>query len=159
MRRVLLSVKPEFVSKIFSSDKTVELRKRIPQLIEGDELLIYASAPVMAIVGAVEVTKVVQQAPEDLWRMVRAHAAVERDFFAEYYQDHAHAYGIFLGCTRLYESACPLLKLRKSWPGFVAPQNYRYVQVWNGIDSERTLMSAQGIRPTTRAGEFGLHLK
>lgn len=157
MRRVLLSIKPEFVEKIFSNDKTVELRKRIPNLIEGDELLIYASAPVMAIVGAVEVTRVVQQAPDDLWRMVRAHAAVGRDFFAEYYQDHSTAYGIFLGRTQLYNRECSLPKLRKSWPGFVPPQNYRYIQVWNG--NSNTLVAARGILPTTRAGEFGIHLK
>lgn len=157
MRRVLLSIKPEFVEKIFSNDKTVELRKRIPTLIEGDELLIYASAPVMAIVGAVEVTEVVRHSPDDLWRMVKAHAAVERDFFAEYYQDHSTAYGIFLGRTQAFDKVCPLPRLRKSWPGFVPPQNYRYVHVWNC--KEGSLVTAQGIHPTTRAGEFGIHLK
>lgn len=157
MRRVLLSIKPGFVEKIFSNDKTVELRKRIPNLVKGDELLIYASAPVMAIVGAVEVTDVVQQSPDDLWRMVRAHAAVEQDFFAEYYQDHSTAYGIFLGRTRLYSKEYSLSRLRKSWPGFVPPQNYRYIHVWNGGGS--TLVTAQGIQPTTRSGEFGIHLR
>ena len=157
MRRVLLSIKPEFASKIFSNDKTVELRKRIPNLSEGDELLIYASAPVMAIVGAVEVIKVVQDAPVDLWQMVRAHAGVAHEFYEQYYHDYATAYGIFLGRTQFYDRECSLPSLRKAWPGFVPPQNYRYVQVWN--TSEGALTEAAHIRPTTRRGEFGVLLK
>lgn len=154
MRRVLLSIKPGFADLIFRSDKTVELRKRVPNLQPGDELLVYASSPVMAIIGAVEVVDVVEKSPSHLWRLVKAHAAVERAFYEQYYQDHTSAYGIFLGRTRLYRTPCALTTLRAAWPGFTPPQNYRYVQVWN--HTERPLIEAGQIRPTIRMGQFGV---
>ncbi|CAM3928728.1 hypothetical protein DESA109040_23060 [Deinococcus saxicola] len=135
----------------------MELRKRIPNLGEGDELLIYASAPVMAIVGAVEVSRVIKDAPDHLWTMVKDHAAVEQEFFDQYYQDHLTAYGIFLGHAQLYQKSCALQRLRVAWPGFVPPQNYRYVQVWNA--PQHRLTEATTIFPTSRAGRFGLHTR
>lgn len=157
MQRVLISIKPSFVDKIFSNDKTVELRKRIPRLSAGDELLVYASAPVMAIVGAVEVVDVVQNAPDDLWKLVKAYAAVEHEFYEAYYRDHSTAYGIFLGRTKLYRRPCSLDKLRSAWPGFAPPQNYRFVQLWNPL--QHTLTEADRLLPTVRAGAFGVHAK
>lgn len=154
MRRVLLSIRPEFVSKIFCSDKTVELRKRVPDLREGDELLVYASSPVMAIVGAVEVVDVIQRSPDHLWTLVRAHAGVEREFYEQYYQDRATAFGIFLGRTKLYRQSCSLPSLRDAWPGFAPPQNYRYVQVWDAAG--QSLTTADGIQPVTQSGQFGV---
>lgn len=155
MRRVLLSVKPEFVEKIFRSDKTVELRKKIPTLDAGDEVLIYASSPVMALVGAIEVVDVVREAPHSLWKLVKAHAAVERSFYDLYYQDRDTAYGIFIGRTRLFEYACTLPSLREVWPGFRPPQNYRYVEVW-GSSPRPSVMTARTVVPEMREGQIGL---
>lgn len=129
MRRALLSVKPEFVDMIFRSDKTVELRKKIPPLAAGDELLIYASTPVMALVGAVEVLDVMRHTPRQLWRLVKAQAGVEQAFYEAYYRDHDMAFGIVLGRTRLFDQPVPLAGLRRAWPGFMPPQNYRYVNI------------------------------
>lgn len=156
MRRVLISIKPQFTDMIFNSDKTVELRKKIPSLVAGDELLVYASSPVMAIIGAVEVIEVVQQAPHALWRLVKSKAKVERTFFDEYYEGHDTAFGIFLGRTRLFERQLPLSALRSAWPHFAPPQNYRYLQVWEGAD--QPLTEATGIVPVYRDGAFGIDL-
>jgi len=157
MRRVLISIKPSFTDMIFRSDKTVELRKKIPALSPGDELLVYASSPVMAIIGAVEVVDVVQQAPKQLWRLVKAKAGVERTFYDEYYQGSETAYGIFLGRTRLFDQAVPLTTLRTAWPRFAPPQNYRYLEVWDGAD--HPLVEAPRIIPVCRDGAFGIHVQ
>lgn len=156
MRRVLISIKPQFTDMIFRSDKTVELRKKIPVLQAGDELLVYASSPVMAIVGAVEVIDVVQKAPGQLWRLVKTKAGVQRTFYDEYYEGRDTAFGIFLGRTRLFEQAVSLSVLRSAWPQFAPPQNYRYLQVWEG--SEHPLLNASGIIPVSRAGKIGIHV-
>lgn len=156
MRRVLISIKPQFADMIFRSDKTVELRKKIPALRNGDELIVYASSPVMAIIGAVEVVDVVQEAPRQLWRLVKAKAGVQRAFYDEYYEGKDTAFGIFLGQTHLFDQAVSLSTLRSAWPNFAPPQNYRYLQIWQ--DAEHPLLEASEIIPVCRAGEIGIHV-
>ena len=157
MRRVLLSIRPEYVDMIFNSDKTVELRKKIPALGKGDELLVYASSPTMALVGAVEVLDVVQDSPSHLWKLVKSQAGVERDFYDAYYRDHDTAYGILLGKTRLFEAALPLQALRAAWPGFTPPQSYRYIDVY-GTETG-SVVETSCVEPKETSGRYALHVR
>jgi hypothetical protein len=51
-RDVLVSIRPNFASKILDGDKTVELRRKFPEVgAMGMTALIYSSSPVSAIVG------------------------------------------------------------------------------------------------------------
>jgi predicted transcriptional regulator len=48
---LLVSVRPEFASKIANGEKTVELRRRFPRdMVIGARVLIYSSRPVAAII-------------------------------------------------------------------------------------------------------------
>jgi len=157
MKRVLLSIRPEYVDMIFNSDKTVELRKKIPVLAKGDELLVYASSPAMALVGAVEVLDVVQASPSHLWKLVKSRAGVERDFYDAYYRDHETAYGIVLGRTRLFETALSLQALRIAWPGFTPPQSYRYIDVYGA--EVGSVVETRFVEPKETAGRYALYVR
>lgn len=49
--KVLLSIKPEFVEKIFSGEKRFEYRKSIFKQQNIDTIVIYSTMPVGMIVG------------------------------------------------------------------------------------------------------------
>lgn len=51
MATILLVIKPEFIERIFSGDKKFEFRRRVAR--RGvDKIIIYATRPVCAVVGA-----------------------------------------------------------------------------------------------------------
>ena len=54
MATILLSIKPEYVAKIFDHTKRYEFRKRIPQK-PIDIIVVYSSEPEQHIVGEFEV--------------------------------------------------------------------------------------------------------
>ena len=49
--RVLLSIKPEFVEKIFSGEKLYEYRKAMFKNVNVSSVVIYSTMPVGKIVG------------------------------------------------------------------------------------------------------------
>ena len=67
-RALLLSIRPRFVSAIFSGIKTIELRRVKPRVLAGDLVVIYASDSIKGIVGAFEVADVTAAAPRSIWR-------------------------------------------------------------------------------------------
>ena len=56
MATILLSIKPEYVAKIFDHTKKYEFRKRIPQR-PIDKVVVYSSNPEQHIVGELKSLK------------------------------------------------------------------------------------------------------
>ena len=57
---LFVSIKPEFTEKILSKEKSIELRKVRPHVVSGDYVIIYASAPVMGVVGIARVKHIIE---------------------------------------------------------------------------------------------------
>ena len=124
---VLVSLRPEFARAIAAGDKTVELRRRFPDLVPGTWLVIYVTKPVGAVVGMVRVEAVVRAPVADLWKQVGDHAGVSRETFFGYFAGCEEGCGVYLGERR---SVGPLFPddMHAIIPGFRPPQSYRYVQ-------------------------------
>lgn len=60
MREIVLAIKPKWAKLILAGEKTVEIRRRIWRGTEPVKLLLYASAPVSAVVGEVMVSLAIQ---------------------------------------------------------------------------------------------------
>ena len=52
-RVTLLSVRPRFAEALLNGTKTAEIRRRRANIPDGSLCLLYASAPVRALVGAI----------------------------------------------------------------------------------------------------------
>ena len=63
---------------LFAGKKTAELRRVRPAVAHGDWVLVYASSPRKAILGAFQVKTTLERSPEDLWRICGESAAVSR---------------------------------------------------------------------------------
>lgn len=127
-RILLLSIRPKYANKIFEGIKDVELRRTRPRLCEGDLVIVYASSPKKALIGAFEVKKVIQKPLEDLWSEVQEKAGVSYEDFCFYYKGLSVGCGIFLNRTYYFHEPIELDRLRKEWDNFRPPQSYRYLK-------------------------------
>ena len=124
---LLLSVRPCYAKKILAGEKTAELRRTRPRVGLGDWVLVYASSPCKALVGAFEVRGVLSASPAKLWRLVGQQAAIRKKDFDEYYVGAAAAYAILIKSTISFLPHIPLEDLRRRLPQFTPPQAYRYL--------------------------------
>lgn len=126
-RILMLSVRPAHSEKILRGEKTVELRRLRPDVRQGDTLVLYASAPVSAVVGAAKITGVACHHPSHLWKLVRSTCALTHGEFRQYFDGATCAYAISLSKARRAEQALSLKQIQAVWPAFRAPQGYRYL--------------------------------
>ena len=125
-KALLLSVKTEFAEMIFAGTKTVELRRRRPQVERGDYLIIYVPAPFKSIAGVVTVERVIEARIQTLWRRVRTECGITYCDFRSYFSDVSTGYGMFLSRPARLALPIPLDSLRRIAPGFT-PQGYKYL--------------------------------
>jgi predicted transcriptional regulator len=131
---LLLSIKPEYASKIFSGEKTVELRRVRTRLTIDDIVIVYVSSPTKALVGLFEVEKIIQEKielPENIktyWNLVHEKAGITSQDFEKYYQGASFFVGIFLKNPKKFDVSINLENLRKQIPKFTPPQSYRYLK-------------------------------
>lgn len=124
---LLLSIRPRYAEKIFSGDKTVELRRTKPRLESGDLVLVYTSFPRCALTGAFVVADVITGTPEAIWRKCGSKAEIKRDAFNAYYEGAKAAFAIGIERAWTFDRPVTLSELRRRMKGFHPPQSYRYL--------------------------------
>lgn len=127
-KSALLSIKPRFANLLLSGEKKIELRKRAPCVEPGGLLVLYASSPTCAVVGALQVKEVVRTNPEALWEEYRQSTAVSPEEYWSYYGDSDVAEGVLVAQAIAFEQALSLHEIRSAWPGFMPPQSFRYIE-------------------------------
>ncbi|WP_371949170.1 ASCH domain-containing protein [Actinomadura monticuli] len=125
-RTALLALKPRFAEAILGGSKTVELRRQRVGLPTGTILLIYASSPVMAILGTVRVVKVDHATPAEIWSAHRRALGLSRTEFDSYLEGTATASAISLEHPNALDQPISLSELRGT-SSFHPPQSYCFV--------------------------------
>ncbi|MCC6511717.1 MAG: ASCH domain-containing protein [Pirellulaceae bacterium] len=124
---LLLSIHQKYVDLILDGRKTVELRKRIPRASVNEEIAIYCCVPRMAIVATAKIADIQAIEPGSFWELHGKATGVTRLQFNEYYANSTKAVGLFLKNVVAFEIPLGLSELRKAWPGFHPPQQFRYL--------------------------------
>ncbi|WP_127124999.1 ASCH domain-containing protein [Pseudoflavitalea rhizosphaerae] len=122
--KVLLSIKPEYVQKIFNGEKKFEYRKSIFTNKAIKSVVVYCTMPVGRIVGEFSIEEILLDSPEVIWKETKENAGVQKDFFMQYFYGRQTAYAIKIGTTRLYKKPIDPKKRDRS---FVPPQSFRYI--------------------------------
>ena len=123
MATILLSIKPEYVAKIFDHTKRYEFRKRIPQK-PIDKIVVYSSEPEQHIVGEFEVLETIKMKPSPLWETTKKAAGITRAKYREYYRGCEMAYAFKIGRTLLYD----VPKELRDYGINNAPQSFVYLK-------------------------------
>ena len=120
--KILLSVKPEYVYKILDKSKRFEFRHKLARE-KIDSIVLYATHPVMKIVGEVTVTGTITLSPTALWEKTKLHAGISREKYRKYFSGRKTASAYILGEVIQYDIPIELetLGIKK------APQSFIYL--------------------------------
>ena len=101
MCKILLSINPEHVANIMAGSKKYEFRK-VKCKGAVQKIFIYATAPIMQVVGEVEVLEVIEEKPEHVWEKTAEFSGISRMFFDRYFEDKEKAIAYRLGEVKKY---------------------------------------------------------
>ena len=122
MSKVLLSIKPEYVQRILTGEKKFEFRKRLANK-PVDIIVIYATSPVMKIVGEVKVKGILEKAPSVLWEQTKKNAGITRKKYREYFAGCKKAFAYELDEVVKYTNGTNLEEIGI----YQAPQSFVYI--------------------------------
>jgi predicted transcriptional regulator len=122
-RVALLSIHPRFAEAILNGEKCVELR-RAAVASDVSHVLLYATAPVQAIIGWFEVLGVDAGSKTSVWNRHGTVAGVSRSEFRTYFSGARRAFAIRVGKVYRLEYELRLDQI----PGVRRPpQSFQYV--------------------------------
>jgi predicted transcriptional regulator len=121
--KVLLSIKPEFASRIFNGSKKYEYRRIIFKRRDVETIVVYASDPIKRVIGEFDIGEILHRKPDQLWTQTCNHAGITRARFMDYFGNREKGYAIEVRKTRKYRSPLSLNDLKLSYP----PQSFMYL--------------------------------
>ncbi|CAM4501495.1 ASCH domain-containing protein [Paenibacillus typhae] len=121
--KVLLSIKPEYVEKIFNGEKKYEYRKVIFKK-NVDTIVVYSTMPEGLIVGEFKVDTILFDSPELIWNETKKFAGVSAKFFKEYFANRHEGYAIKIIDPVRYEKP---IDPKLEFDSFYAPQSFCYI--------------------------------
>lgn len=127
-RDVVLSIRPEYSSKIMSGQKTVELRRRFPlSAPKGTIAYIYSTSPERAMIGVAEIAEVKKLEVEEIWRIYSDVAFIARPDFDKYFDGLKYGIALEFSKVRPFDKPMSLSDLREQF-GFEPPQSFLYAK-------------------------------
>lgn len=124
---MLLSVRPRFAAAIVDGSKTAEVRRQRVDVVPGTPVVLYASAPVMAVVATASIAEVDFAAVDDLWSRHSRDVALTSDEFLGYLDGRARGCVLVLTDVKKLDEEIALAELRNQVAGFQPPQSYRFI--------------------------------
>lgn len=121
---VLLSIKPEYVSKIFAGSKQFEYRKAIFKNPNVKKVIVYSTMPEGRIVGEFDVGEILHDSPSSLWLRTWRKGGVAKDFFEQYFAGRNFGYAISVESARRYDVPVDPAEV---FENFVPPQSFLYL--------------------------------
>ena len=121
--KILLSINPEYVKKIFSGDKEYEYRRNIFKNKEVQSIIIYCSYPIKKIVGEFFIEKIIKDSPDKLWKLSPTKTGITKEKFDKYFSGKEEGYAIKIGKVVEYSEMKDLndFNIEK------APQSFQYI--------------------------------
>lgn len=125
-RALLLSVRPRFAAAMIDGSKSVELRRQRVDVAPGTQVVLYSSAPVMAVTATGQIQEVDVDTPERLWKRHERHLGLTPGEFEEYLVGVSRASALLLRDIVALAEPISLTSLRTAGR-FHPPQSYRFL--------------------------------
>ncbi|MFZ3130175.1 MAG: hypothetical protein WA125_03495 [Desulfosporosinus sp.] len=122
MCQILLSINPEHVENILLGTKRFEFRK-VRCKANVDKIIIYATSPVMQVVAEAEVSEIIEDDVQAVWKLTSEFAGISYDFYGRYYEGKEKAIAYRLGKIKKYSKP----KLLSDFGLTFAPQSFVYL--------------------------------
>lgn len=123
MSKLLMSIKPQYVTEILCGRKLYEFRKsRCKHPVTS--VLIYATAPIQKVVAEVEITDIWEDSPSVLWSKTFHAAGISKEKFDRYFENRSYAVAYCLGAKTIFNPTLNISDLGLTHP----PQSYCYIE-------------------------------
>jgi predicted transcriptional regulator len=122
--KVLLSIRPEYVERIFDGTKGYEFRRRPYTNTTVKTVVVYATKPIGKIVGEFDVEYILGETPDALWNRTADRSGISRAFFDAYFEGREIAYALKIGAVRPYAEPISPGEVLEN---FTPPQSYMYL--------------------------------
>ncbi|HEY0744604.1 MAG TPA: hypothetical protein VGD40_24220 [Chryseosolibacter sp.] len=134
---LLMSVRPEYIKKIFNGDKLIEIRRRFNHKWSNRRVTLYSSHPTKAVVGYAIIQSVVSDSPRNIWNTYGSQLGCNKNEFDSYTSGLQKVFAIQLNEIQPYKT--PMLLSQLSWfldKTLVPPQSY------SSLKENRTWLNA-----------------
>lgn len=121
--KVLLSIKPEFSSKILNGEKKYEFRKQKPKS-DIERVFIYESFPTKNIVGWFSIKRILSGSPKEIWKKCKALGGIEKDKYFTYCNGKKIIHAFEIDKINKFDSPINPYEI---YSEFKPPQNFSYV--------------------------------
>ena len=119
----LLPIHPKYANAILDGIKKVEFRKRLFKR-DVNKILIYASHPIMSLVGYFDVDMITETTPNQAWIKYGTQGCIDKEAYAVYYSGADKA--VAIGIKKAVKFDKPV-KLSTIDSNITPPQSYRYI--------------------------------
>ncbi|HEX6354758.1 ASCH domain-containing protein [Actinophytocola sp.] len=126
LRPLVLSLRPRFANAILDGTKTVELRRTRLSAPNGTLLILYASTPVMAVIGTAILTDRDTDTPSRIWRRHRLSLSLTKAEYDAYLAGASTATAVTVASPQRLSEPYTLSALRTR-ATFRPPQSFRYL--------------------------------
>ena len=123
MCKILMSINPIYADKILSGTKKYEYRKVKAKKDKVNKIVIYATYPIMKVVGEVEVKDILEETPEKLWNVTKEYSGVTKQFYDNYFNKSSKAIAYKLGKIEKYDEPKKLEDVGVKY----VPQSFLYL--------------------------------
>ncbi|MGM0216752.1 ASCH domain-containing protein [Enterococcus sp. AZ109] len=121
--KVLMSIKPEFVTEIAKGTKKVEYRKTLFQRTDITAVVVYATKPCGKIVGEFTIEKIIKDQPAIIWAKTKDYSPSIKESFDNYFQDREIGYALVIKEFISYDKPLELSVFSLK----AAPQSFCYL--------------------------------
>lgn len=121
IRQALISIKPEYIEKIFNRVKHWELRK---QNINANHFIVYATAPVKMVVGQFFCDEIIIDNPEHFYSRFSWGLGIKRKDFDAYFAGKERCYAHHIHSPQLFPKPLPITHYGLKRP----PQSFCYLK-------------------------------
>lgn len=122
-RALLMPIHPEYVQRIFAGTKQVEFRHRLAGKAVA-KIIVYATAPISAVVGEVQVLGTISAPPDELWEQTKEVAGISEEKYRRYFEGCTLAHAYQIGKATWYNQPRDLSEYGLSR----APQSFAYIK-------------------------------
>ena len=117
-----MSIKPEYVDKIFTGEKKYEYRKRLCKE-KIDTIIVYSSSPIQKVVGELKIKQVLYDKKNVIWNKTNKYGGITKIKYDNYYENCSYAVAYEIEKAILYDKQKDL----KDFNIRTAPQSYVYI--------------------------------
>ena len=138
---IMLSIKPKYIQKILTGEKTVEIRSRKMNLPINTKIWLYSTSPEKSIVGRASVLDYKYENREEIWSNHFVETAIDLDEYSKYTKNNEKVSAIFLGNVQPLKEKVSLEVVRTEIEGFQPPQFYKIIESNSILSSDSEFIS------------------